>query len=636
MGADLNELNEQQRNAVLTSVNKNVVLLAGAGSGKTKTMVVRTQYLIEDLGVDPENIMLVTFTNKAANEIMERISKATPNAFNMWIGTFHRICIRIIRLHGHKAGIKHFSILDDKGQKGLVKDILDDMGINYNPALIKAILSKIGEFKNNMRKPSEVLQDSTIDQIYRQVYKAYQEICWKRKTFDFDDLIIYSIYMITAFPDVAEWAHEKFKYIMADEVQDTNMAQFVFLNSIMGNNNVMLVGDISQSIYGFRNAKPQYLNGFAASHPNTVTLKLEQNYRSTKNIIYAANNVVGHNSFGSKVEMFCNNEEGEKIQLFSTSDPSFEAKWVASEIQCYPEKSLSDFAIIYRTNHQSRVIEEEFMRAGIAYTIFGSQSFYSRKEIKDMLAWLKLYTNPYDIDAFKRVASDLKGVGKVTVNNIVAYAMDNNLSMTETLEDYALRGGVKMTAAQIKGFATMNKILNTKYNTCTQVVEDIYDKTEIRRDLVTLGTEDAIEKVGLLDEFQDMVYSMENTGKAITMVEVIDQISILSDLKGEQKASANCVKLMTAHASKGLEFNTVFIIGAQEGSFPHKNAIATCTQDAIEEERRLFYVAMTRAQKKLYITHTTQVRNSENGGLIQVNASRFLKEIPDNLKEICY
>lgn len=638
MATDLSRLNEQQLNAVLASVDKNIVLLAGAGAGKTATMVTRTQYLVDDLDIDPSNIMLVTFTNKAANEILERISKVCPGAYKMWIGTFHKICIRIIRTHGELLGIKNFSILDSKGQKDLIRSILDSKGIDYNAYLVSSILKKISEFKNNMRRPSEVLMDSEVDKLYADVYQEYQNICWRRKTFDFDDLIIYGTLLISNYESVKNWAHNTFKYIMADEVQDTNMAQFVFLSNIIGNNNVLLCGDVNQSIYGFRNAKPQYLENFANIHPNTYKMKLEKNYRSTQVIIRAANHVVEHNSFGTKLEMFCDNEVGDKIQLYEAGDPATEAKWIVSEILMHSEKDLSDFAIIYRANHQSRIIEEALVNAGIGYTVFGSTSFYSRKEVRDMLAWLKLCTNEYDVDSLKRILGTLKGVGKTTIDNVIKYSQDNMLNMHNVIPTYLNSGTAsRLTNVAENGLLCVNSIINKSYSSCSQIIEEVFRNTEIRKELITLGTEDALERLEILDEFQNMVHSMEiNDKEILPMVEVIDQISLLSDVKGEEKAKAHCVKLMTAHASKGLEFDTVFIIGAQEGSFPHKNAIAECTRDAIEEERRLFYVAMTRAQKKLYITNTKYIRNSDTGSVIPVQRSRFINEIPSNLTEIAF
>lgn len=631
--ADLSTLNEQQRAAVLESINKNVVLLAGAGSGKTHTMVKRTLFLMENILVDPENIMLVTFTNKAAKEIYQRMVDASPAASKMWIGTFHRICIRILRKWGTKLGINYFTILDGKGQKAVIKEILDQRGIENSAFRINKILATIGQFKNNMRRPSEVTLDTSIERIYADTYTEYQNTCWRRRTFDFDDLILYSILLLND-PEVEEWAHNKFQYVMADEVQDTNMAQFVFLNAIAGNNNIMLIGDINQSIYAFRNARPQYLESFASVHSNTVVMKIEQNYRSTQNIINAANAVVVHNSFGTKLEMFCSNEPGELIQLHTCADPYAEARWVVSEILSNPDKDLSDYAIIYRTNAQSQAFERIMFENGIGYNVFGSQSFYTRKDVRDMLAYLKIFINPYDLDAFKRILGLAKGVGAKTIENIVRFANNNTLTLKESIPAYledAKQNGTKVHG--IAGLQQVAAILSTECVKCSEVVENMLNITGIKQDLYNLGTEDAKERIDIILEFQDMIHVMEEDEENTSMADIVDQISLLSDAKGEEKAKVNCVKLMTAHASKGLEFDTVFLAGAQEGSFPHKNAITENTQDAIEEERRLFYVAMTRAKKKLYITNTDQVRQESTGMVYKVNRSRFVAEIPSYLTQ---
>lgn len=633
---DLSKLNEQQLNAVLTSVNKNVVLIAGAGAGKTATMVTRTQYLVDDLKVDPSSIMLVTFTNKAANEIFERIQKVCPDANKMWIGTFHKICIKLLRLHGESIGIKHFSILDPKEQKELIRSIMTSRGLEVNNYTVNEIVTRISGFKNNMIRPSEALIQPDVERIYADIYQEYQNICWQRKTFDFDDLIIYATLLLTNCPEVKNWCHNTFKYIMADEVQDTNMSQFVLLNNIIGDNNVMLVGDVNQSIYAFRNAKPQYLENFTNIHPNTVMLKLEKNYRSTRNIINSANAVIKNNSFGTKINMFCDNEDGCKIQMFEAMNVYNEAQWIVSEILSNPDKKLSDYAIIYRANYESAIIERELTSAGLGYTVFGSVSFYSRKEVKDVIAWLKIYANEYDVNSFERALNTLSGVGKTTISNIVKYSQDHMVNLHDVIIQYLNSdSSSRITNVAKNGLLITNEILNKQYSNCSDIVKDIYSKTNIRKDLVTLTTDEAIEKLELLDQFQDMIHNMELKDNTLSFVEIIDQLSLLSDTK-TAKEEADCVKLMTAHASKGLEFNTVFIINAHEGSFPHLNAIKEGSRDAIEEERRLFYVAMTRAQKTLYITNSKNIKDRNDDKLMPVARSRFINEIPSNLTEVCF
>lgn len=627
---DLSTLNEQQYNAVMESINHNVVLMAAAGSGKTSTLVKRTQYLIDDLGVKPENIMLITFTNKAAGEIKDRVSAISPEAYKMWIGTFHKICTRLIRMFGSKLGIQNFTILDTKDAKSLIKEILDNKGVEYTPYIVNEIVSKISTYKNNLIKPAKVLQNPDEKKLYADVYQEYQNICWRRKSFDFDDLIIYAILLLSSYQDVLDWVHGNINYLMVDETQDTNSSQFQLITLLAGNNNIMMVGDSNQSIYAFRNAKPQYLENFASTHPNTILLKLEQNYRSTKTIIQAANQMINNNQFGTKVQMFCSNEVGEKIQVLDIVDAHSEAKWIASEI-LMSGKKLSDFAIIYRANFQSRIIEEEFTKAGIGYTVFGSQSFYSRKEVRDLLAFCKCVLNPNDIDSFKRILGTLKGVGKKTIDNIIDNAQDKCINFHDAISDYI--NTFEPSTAIKHRLTLVDSIFNKDYSTCSDIVKDVIFYTEYRTEIASIHNEESAEKLAIIDEFLDMIESTEANNPTDDMATIIDQIALLSDTKGSEKDKLNAVKLMTAHASKGLEFDTVFIVGAEEGLFPHANAINENTQDAIEEERRLFYVAMTRAKKKLYITRATQKKAGKEGGVIVSQQSRFLREIPRNLTE---
>ena len=627
---DLSTLNNQQRNAVLESINKNVVLMAAAGSGKTSTLVKRTQYLIDDLGVSPENIMMITFTNKAANEIQTRVSAVSSDAYKMWIGTFHRICTRLIRMFGSNLGIQNFSIMDTKDAKKIIKEILEDKHYEYTPYFVNDILTKISSYKNNLIKPSQVLANSEEKKIYADVYQEYQNICWRRKSFDFDDLIIYAILLLSSYPEVSNWVHNNIKYIMVDETQDTNSSQFQLIKLLIGNNNIMMVGDSNQSIYAFRNAKPQYLENFANTHPNTILLKLEQNYRSTKTIIQAANNMINNNKFGTKVQMFCDNETGSKIQLFDALNVYEEARWIASEILLNGNKNLSNYAIIYRANFQSRIIEEEFTRCGINYTVFGAQSFYTRKEVRDLLAYCKIVINPYDIESFKRILGTLKGVGKVTIDSIINNAQENCINFHDAIDSYLLnvKNGIVRNRLE-----TVSHILKTPYEKCSDIINDVIFLTDYKTDLMNVINDETQEKISIINEFLEMIESMESHSSDDTMAEIIDQVSLLSDAKGAEKEELNAVKLMTAHSSKGLEFDTVFIIGSEEGIFPHTNALNENTNEAIEEERRLYYVAMTRAKRKLYITRALQKRAGQDNTMISSEPSRFLSEIPDYLTE---
>lgn len=340
--------------------------------------------------------------------------------------------------------------------------------------------------------------------------------------------------------------------------------------------------------------------------------------------------MISRNQFGTKVQMFCANETGDLIQRRECMDAYDEARWIATEILCN-NKPLSDYAIIYRANFQSRVIEEVFTGAGIGYTVFGSQSFYSRKEVRDLLAYCKLIVNKFDIDAFKRILGTLKGVGKVTIEKIISNAQENCISYHDAIADYIANN--KVSGIIEHRLQAVSQILNTEYSKCSDVISDVLFLTEYKTDLTSVQTEETAEKLDIIDEFVEMVDSMEKNNPDDTMAEIVDQVALLSDTKGEDKASLNAVKLMTAHASKGLEFDTVFIIGAEEGVFPHANALNENSMDAIEEERRLFYVAMTRAKKKLYITNAHQRKQGKDGSLNIASPSRFLREIPRDLTE---
>jgi len=575
--------------------------------------------------------MLITFTNKAANEIRTRMLNASSEASKMWIGTFHRICTRLIRMFGDRLGIQSFVIMDTKEGKSLIKDILNNRGVEYTPYLVNEMLAKISSYKNNLIKPATVLAENKERQLFADVYQEYQNICWRRKTFDFDDLIIYTILLLSSYPDVADWIHENIKYLAVDECQDTNSAQFQLIKLITGDNNVMLIGDSNQSIYAFRNARPEYLENFASTHPNTKLLKLEQNYRSSKTIIEAANAMINHNSFGTKVQMFCDNDMGDKVQIYQANDAYGESRWIASEILMAGAKNFSSFAIIYRANFQARILEEEFTRCGINYTVFGSQSFYTRKEVRDLLAYCKSVVNNTDLTSFKRILGTLKGVGRVTIDNIVEYAQEECLNFHDVLPAYIKEK--KLSSNVIYRLALVSQVLSKDYTCCSDILKEVINVTDYRKEIEITQSEDAAERLSIIDEFITMTESMEINSESDTMGEIIDQIALLSETKGAEKAELNAVKLMTAHSSKGLEFETVFIIGAEEGTFPHANSLNENNPKAIEEERRLFYVAMTRAKKKLYITRSAFKKAGREGGLINSRPSRFLREIPKNLME---
>ena len=641
MAIDLSNLNEQQRIAVLESIDHNVVLLAAAGSGKTTVLVKRTEYLIGECNVNPENIMLITFTNKAAKEIVSRIANVTPEAGKMWIGTFHHICTRLLRKFGSIMGINNFSIIDTKESKKILTEIYTDNYGEVDKGTITSYRKKISYYKSNLINPASVLQKcDTQKESYRfaGIYQEYQNRCWKNKTFDFDDLIIYTILLLNSYQQVKDWVSENIKYVMIDETQDTGTDQYTLVRLLVGNNNIMAVGDVNQSIYGFRNAKPEYLNQFTSLFPNTKLLKLETNYRSTNTIISAANAVINNNTFGEKINMTSVNEMGSKISLktfkYYPNAEEAEASWICSEIQALVNngKGYGDFAVINRTNVQNKDIEEIFIKSGIPYVIIGSSSFWSSTEMRDLLAYCKVTFNPFDDASFKRILGVTRGVGKATQEKILKYQVDNGLDCHEVIEHIftnnpmVLKGVSKKAIAELKD---LQAIFNCKYKKCSDLAQYIISNSGYTYELRNEFSDEANEKMESLRAIITSFQEYESTGSSPE--EVIDQVSLMSDAKGEEKASLNAVKLMTAHACKGLEFDTVFIGGAEEGLFPHWNALNSSDRgSAIEEERRLFYVAMTRAKKKLYITSCMRRKDKD------VKESRFLNEIPVYLTEECY
>lgn len=646
MATDLTRLNEQQKGAILESMDSNVVLLAAAGSGKTATIVKRTEYLVDDLNVSPENIMVITFTNKAAKEIVERVANITGDAYKMWIGTFHGICVRILRKFGHYMGINHFSIIDEKESKSILKQICLGLGKELSNQGLKDVKAKISTYKSNLVKPEKVLSDYCLngleDTFIASAYRDYQNLCWKEKSFDFDDLIIYTILLLSSYPEVRDWIHQNIKYVMVDESQDTSTDQYQLIRLLAGDNNLMMVGDINQSIYGFRNARPEYLNDFCKLYPTSKLLKLEKNYRSTGNIIKAANAVINNNTFGEKINMVSANEIGEKIgyKYFNgiipgTNNEFAEVRWIATEIKALVSngiKSYEDFAIIYRTNIQSKDFEKLFFQYGIPYTVIGSTSFWGSKEMKDILAFCKVVFNPNDITSFKRVLTTIRGVGKTTIEKIIGYMRNNNLKACEVLNHIALNDPTlyRVSSNSQVELGKLNELLNSdEFTTCSKIADFVINETGYADDLRMSSSDEAIEKLEIINETIEAFLQFEQDGDDANSV--IDQISLMSDAKGAKKEELNAVKLMSAHSCKGLEFNTVFVTGVEEGLFPHWNSLKSANQTkAVEEERRLFYVAITRAKKKLYLTACKRRKEQD------VRISRFINEIPNELLEDCF
>lgn len=615
---DLSDLNPQQKNAVINSLNNNTVVIAGAGSGKTKTLTKRVGYLLDDMGVLPQNIMAVTFTNKAANELKQRLFTVCSEINKMWVGTFHSVCVKILKNFGSYIGIKSFSILSTYESKKILATAIKEAGIPADKPTINKYMTKISNYKNEFINADCLLKQANTndDVIFANAYKNYQNIKWKSKTFDFDDLIIYSAILIKNSKEVANWFKQNIKYYIVDESQDMNSAQFSLIYYLAQGNNIFLVGDDSQSIYKFRGAKPGYLLNFDKYFPDGKILMLEQNYRSTKTIVNASNAVVNCNKVKFYKKCFSENEIGDPIVYHKCDDAEDEAAWVANDIFLQQGIiDINDIAILYRTNAQSRQIEQELMKLNIPYKLVGATSFYDRKEIKDIMAFVKFIANDKDKESFKRAIGSLSGIGKNTVDKIIEIAEDNSISYAEAF------GYVKLTAKGRKSYDDFNEMLANVTDIPSDLIKLIIDKTGILSSLIKENTEDSLSRIDNIKELINVAIEQENNDNRTTVQDFINNVSLMSTNDTEKSKG---VSLMTIHASKGLEFNSVYIIGMEEGYLPHVNSLSRI--EDIEEERRLCYVAMTRAKKNLYLT-SCKSRFNENG-YITSNESRFLKEIP--------
>jgi DNA helicase-2/ATP-dependent DNA helicase PcrA len=643
----LKDLNERQREAVLHTEGP-LMIVAGAGSGKTKVLTTRIAHLMSEKRVDAFNILALTFTNKAAREMKERVEKILGNneARNLYIGTFHSVFARILRAEAHRIGYPNqFTIYDTDDAKSVVKTVINEMNLDdkhYKPG---TVYNRISSAKNALVGPVEYASDYHIQQedmrsnrpAIAQIYDAYVKRCFKNGAMDFDDLLLKFYELLKTLPESLSKYQRKFKYILIDEYQDTNPAQYEIIKLLGAmHENVCVVGDDAQSIYSFRGATIQNILQFQKDYDNVAVIKLEQNYRSTKSILHVANEVIRNNKGQIEKVLFTENAEGEKIKLVRTLTDNEEGKFIADTIQ---EQKLRnhfanrDFAILYRTNAQSRAFEESLRRMGIAYTMYGGISFYQRKEIKDIVAYLRLLVNPKDEEALKRIINyPVRGIGKTTIDKLVLFANEKNVSMWEIMEQadkYGFRAGTLTTiqdfVIMIKSFASMLETKNA-YEVAFHVGKQTNIVKELFNDKSTEGLARYENTQELLNSIKEWVESPDNDeGELVdkSLGAYLQQITLLTDAD-EKDPNADTVKLMTIHAAKGLEFGVVFAAGLEEMLFP--NAMSINTREELEEERRLFYVVITRAKKKLWVTYAnTRYRF---GNLIQNEPSRFIDEIP--------
>lgn len=644
----LDELNEPQREAV-THKDGPLMIIAGAGSGKTKVLTTRIAHLMGHHGVDSFHILALTFTNKAAREMKERVERTLGNhdARNLYIGTFHSVFARILRGEADKLGYpNNFTIYDTDDAKSVLKTVINELELDDKHYKPNTVYNRISSAKNSLVSPKEYLEDWAIQQedaranrpAIGRIYHAYNQRCFKNGAMDFDDLLFKMYELLKNFPDALSKYQRKFKYILIDEYQDTNTSQYEIIKLLGAmHENICVVGDDAQSIYSFRGATIQNILQFERDYDDVKVVKLEQNYRSTKTILEVANEVIAQNKQQLPKKLWTDKGEGEKIKLVRTATDNEEGKFVADTIQ---EQKLrnhfrnSDFAILYRTNAQSRSFEESLRRMNIAYRIYGGLSFYQRKEIKDYIAYLRVVVNPNDEEALKRIINfPVRGIGKTTQDKAVLIANDKGLTMWQVLESAPLFGFRSGTLDAINDFVTMIKMFQSEllkknaYDLAVIVGKSSQIVKELFNDKTTEGVaryENVQELLNSIKEFTETPMNEEDgeVGDK-SLGAYLQQITLLTDADDE-KENADAVKLMTIHAAKGLEFDCVFVGGLEETLFP--SGMSINTREELEEERRLFYVAVTRARKRLWLTYANA--RYRFGQLQQNDPSRFIEEMP--------
>jgi len=643
----LKGLNERQREAVTTTEGP-LMIIAGAGSGKTKVLTTRIAHLMNK-GVDAFNILALTFTNKAAAEMKERVEHILANreARNLYIGTFHSVFARILRGEAHRIGYPNaFTIYDTDDAKSVVKAVTNELNLDVQHYKPNAVYNRISGAKNALVGPKEYIADYYLQQedmranrpMIGHIYDAYVKRCFKNGAMDFDDLLFKMYELLKTFPEVLHKYQHKFKYILIDEYQDTNPAQYEIIKLLGAvHENVCVVGDDAQSIYSFRGATIQNILQFQKDYDEVKVIKLEQNYRSTQNIISIANEIIKNNKGQIPKTLFTEHPPGEKIKLVRTMTDNDEGKFVADQIQELRLRNHfknKEFSILYRTNAQSRSFEESLRRANIPYTIYGGISFYQRKEIKDYIAYLRIIANPKDEEALKRIINyPIRGIGKTSVDRAILAANQRGITMWEVLEDAAASGFKAGTLQAIEEFVLMirsfHSMMGNKnaYDIAFHVGKQTGFVKELFNDKSTEGVqryENVQELLNSIKEFTETPTN-EESGEVgdKSLGAYLQQITLLTD-SDQKDPDADTVKLMTIHAAKGLEFPVVFVGGLEEGLFP--NAMSINTREELEEERRLFYVAVTRAKGRLYLTYANT--RYKFGQLQQADQSRFIDEIP--------
>lgn len=640
MNALLNHMNTEQSEAVKTTEGP-LLIMAGAGSGKTRVLTHRIAYLLDEKDVSPYNVLAITFTNKAAREMKERVQKLVGDqAEVIWMSTFHSMCVRILRRDADRIGIeRNFTIIDPTDQKSVIKDVLKNENIDSKKFEPRMFIGAISNLKNELKTPEDAQKEATDyhSQMVATVYSGYQRRLSRNEALDFDDLIMTTINLFERVPDVLEYYQNKFQYIHVDEYQDTNKAQYTLVKLLASKfKNLCVVGDSDQSIYGWRGADIQNILSFEEDYPEAKTIFLEQNYRSTKTILNAANEVIKNNSERKPKGLWTANTNGEKIHYYEAMTERDETEYVVREIMKHQRngKKYQDMAILYRTNAQSRVLEETFMKSNIPYTMVGGQKFYDRKEIKDLLSYLRMIANSNDDISLQRIINVPKrGVGPSSVEKIQNYALQNNISMFDALGEADFIGLSKKVTQECLNFYELiqNLIKEQDFLEIHEIVDEVLKKSGYRDMLERENTLESRSRLENIDEFMSVPQDYEeNTPlEEQSLINFLTDLSLVADI--DEADTENGVTLMTMHSAKGLEFPIVFIMGMEESLFPHIRAIKSDDDHEMQEERRICYVAITRAEEILYITHAT---SRMLFGRPQSNMpSRFLKEIPESLLE---
>lgn len=642
MSQTLDHLNDQQKEAVL-HYGSPLLILAGAGSGKTRVLTSKIAYLIETGKVEPQNILAVTFTNKAAREMKERVTNQLPPHLSqpVWVSTFHSLGAQILRKYGEVIGLKSgFTIYDDSDQTSVIKKVLKKLEYNDKIITPKFCKSRINMIKSMGLTEAQIPEHVEVfSKEMVLIFKEYETLLRSSNAADFGDLIYKSLYLAENEPQIREALQSTYKYIMVDEYQDTNNTQYRLMKALCGDvNNICVVGDEDQSIYGWRGADITNILNFEKDFSNTHTIKLEENYRSTKNIIAAAHAVIANNSQRYDKYLFTNKMEGEKVKVVEIENEHAEAQYVSTEVRRLLDYGISpyDIAVFYRTNAQSRLFEENFRQKEIPYKVYGGMRFYDRKEIKDIASYLNLVINPTDDVAFKRVVnSPARGLGKTTLEKVEGISIANTVSMVEAAIN-AIESKIIHKRAQTK----MGEFLDCLVQLRTRAQDlDLYSLyNEVLQStgyLDQLKNDDTIESKSRIENLQEFGNAIlrftELHQDDATLEKFLEDTALMSDVDQSDEYNKPTVTVMTLHVSKGLEFPYVFIVGMEEGLFPSGQSIEDVSETRLEEERRLCYVGMTRAEESLYLTHA---RSRRHWGDHQMNPpSRFLNEIPSSLIE---